>query len=416
MQAEALDVSIFQYDCSSVPARVGIWYRWSVLGLLLVVSAYIAAAPSVERDVAWPADGEWLILDSHTHTQFSDGGLTIAGVAQLAVENGCNALAITDHSDPDWAAATREYFEALENARRVFPQLVLIGGLEWNIPPYDQREHVNVLINPHFEADVLPRFKRLFESGVGAGDALRWLAKELPTLDDGVLFYNHPSRKDVERSENLADMLAWREVNTQIAGFEGGRGHQKRKPVGAYNQDIKTMDRWDPVVAELGGTWDELFDSGENIWGALAVSDYHNDNSDYHPCEFARTHVQVPEPTATGVLKGLRAGTFWADHGRILDRLELVVSVSDGPKNITPRDRIVVPPDAAARVTVHFSRGSGAVGEPLGVEIISNCATGRPELIAVDRLQADEKSFKQQIIGLKAGANKHSCYVRAQVR
>ncbi|HFB65190.1 MAG TPA: hypothetical protein ENJ60_06575 [Aeromonadales bacterium] len=70
------------------------------------------------------------------------------------------------------------------------------------------------------------------------------------------------------------------------------------------------MDRWDPVVSEIGGVWDSLLDEGENLWGALATSDFHNHKMDYYPCEFARIHINVPDKSSTGVLKALRAGSL----------------------------------------------------------------------------------------------------------
>ena len=383
---------------------------------LLGVSACAAGAPILERNIAWSADGVWMILDSHTHTQFSDGEFSVLDVAEFAEEQGCDALAITDHSSVDLQAAMPTYFEAVEAARKKFPQLVLFGGLEWNVPPYGGREHVMVLVNPHVEANVLSKFNELFQGEKNADEALRWLKTILPSVDDGVLFLNHPSRKDLDAAENLSDMRAWRDVNEFVVGFEGGPGHQNMEPVGAYVTQFKTVDRWDPVVDELGGTWDQLLDAGLDVWGALAVSDFHSDKSDYRPCEFARTHVEAPDRTATSLLKGLRAGSFWGDHGRILDRLELTVSVRGGPDQITPGGRMAITPDAIGHVRLHLSRGSGAIDAPLDVEIIGNCTAGTPGLIAVDRLQPSETSMEEYIAGFKLGADASSCYVRARVR
>ena len=46
----------------------------------------------------------------------------------------------------------------------------------------------------------------------------------------------------------------------------------------------------------------------------MASSDFHNEAMDAAPCEFA--HVLVPEKSYVGILKGLKAGTFWADYGK----------------------------------------------------------------------------------------------------
>jgi hypothetical protein len=49
----------------------------------------------------------------------------------------------------------------------------------------------------------------------------------------------------------------------------------------------------------------------------MTLSDFHNEAINAAPCEFARTHVLVPIKSYVGILKGLEAGTFWAEHGKI---------------------------------------------------------------------------------------------------
>jgi hypothetical protein len=44
---------------------------------------------------------------------------------------------------------------------------------------------------------------------------------------------------------------------------------------------------------------------------------FHKEAMDAAPCEFERTHVLVTEKSYVGILKGLKAGTFWAEHGKI---------------------------------------------------------------------------------------------------
>jgi hypothetical protein len=72
--------------------------------------------------VPWAlAGGARIVLDSHTHTRFSDGSLDPAALAVKAFEGGCTALAITDHGDPAVRAATPEYFAAVDAIRPVIP-------------------------------------------------------------------------------------------------------------------------------------------------------------------------------------------------------------------------------------------------------------------------------------------------------
>ena len=95
----------------------------------------------------WSLGGRWLIADLHMHTRFSDGGLSVEELVGRAALNGCDAIALTDHGDPA-TSVSPEFFEHVEATRRKLPDLVLLVGLEWNIPPYGGREHVNVIVDP----------------------------------------------------------------------------------------------------------------------------------------------------------------------------------------------------------------------------------------------------------------------------
>ena len=98
------------------------------------------------RTIPWAGRGVWLKADTHTHTKFSDGGHTIAEVVAAAERHGCDVVAITDHGDDDLRAATPEYLAALQAARQQHPRLLILGGLEWNVPPWGGSEHATVLV------------------------------------------------------------------------------------------------------------------------------------------------------------------------------------------------------------------------------------------------------------------------------
>lgn len=366
-------------------------------------------------EIPWTLTGKWVVLDTHTHTKFSDGKYSVDEIVQYAQSNGCDALAITDHSDSGEDAATPEYFSAITAAREQYPNFILFGGIEWNIPPYGGREHVTVLLNPKLEAALLGDFKHQFEKKEAKSeDALRWLSSQLPSHQDAVLFYNHPSRKDEETQENFTDYLGWTEVNSLFAGFEGGPGHQKID--GAYRHKLSTVDRWDPVVAEIGGVWDTLLDHGHNVWGALASSDFHNEKGDYHPCEFARTHVQVPEKNPRGVLQALRAGSFWAGHGQILDHLLVVLSAPGLDIPLSPGEVARLESDSTIRISVAVKRGAGADSSPLQIELIGNGRSGHPELLDSKSLPLEKDSIDWTYSNLKDGADGRSVYFRVRVR
>ncbi len=279
-------------------------------------------------------------------------------------------------------AATPDYFSAINAARMNNPGFILFGGIEWNIPPYSGREHVTVLLEPALEESILGEFKQQFEQDDATAEhALKWLAGEIGNTSKSVLIYNHPSRKDDDPDENLKDILNWRNTNHLFIGFAGAPGHQKTQHTGSYRDKFLTQDRWDPVAAEIGGTWDQLLDLGHNVYAALAVSDYHNENLDYSPCEFARIHVSPDDRTARGILAGLRAGSFWADHGHILDDLLFTLSAPGLTLPVTPGEVVRLHASQPLQFTVLLQRGAGALESGLVVEIIGNGRSGKPELL-----------------------------------
>ena len=144
--------------------------------------------------------------------------------------------------------------------------------------------------------------------------------------------YEHPSRSDEHSIENVADMKAWRAVNDIVIGFAGAPGHQGNKPIGSYAYKEVPIDRWDPVAARIGDAWDTLLRDGLDVWAAYAPSDFHTENladlGDYWPGQFAETWVYAPERSSAGVLRALRAGSFFADHGRIVREAELRVNAA----------------------------------------------------------------------------------------
>jgi predicted metal-dependent phosphoesterase TrpH len=115
--------------------------------------------------------------DLHTHSTYSDGGLTPTELIAWAVSRGLEVLALTDHDCTDGIA------EALEAARK-HPRLLFIPGVELStdLP----REEVHVLgyfldwQNPRFQ-DRLARLRRSrMERGRKMLTKLKHLGIEVP--------------------------------------------------------------------------------------------------------------------------------------------------------------------------------------------------------------------------------------------
>ena len=212
------------------------------LGLTTV--GYGAQAPVFRRQIAWAERGVWLKADLHLHTRFSDGGQTADVLTRAAVARGCDVVAITDHSDDELKAATPAYLDAIRAIRVEHPNLVVVAGLEWNIPPGKGQEHANVLFPSRMETlDRLSTFKDRFDDWNRKGEnpelgdaALRWLTPSDGTLPLPVVTINHPSRKPSSTSAPKIMFEHWKTVSPVVIGIEGAPGHQRAAPLGAVQR------------------------------------------------------------------------------------------------------------------------------------------------------------------------------------
>ena len=365
-----------------------------------------------EVAVPWALTGQSLVADLHVHSQFSDGSLALQALVTKAVGGGCQVLAITDHATPHTKTATPEYFKAVREARGAHPRLILFAGMEWNVPTYNRREHVGVLVDPALEATLLPEFRRMFEGPDAASDAaLRWLHGKLKSPAQAVLIYHHPTRDPARTPASVAaDFVRWRAISPVMAAFEGSPGHQKS----SYARMPPHAHGWDVFASEIGGAWDALLDAGHQVWAATAFSDYHSER-DYPPCTFSRTYIQVPERTHSGVLQALQAGTYWAGHGDVLRYLLFTVSAPKLTVPAAPGETIAIARGATVTTRVALERGPGGDGR-LSVEIIGNCHAGKPALIATLDIEAARQEADAAIPNLLAGRDATSCYLRARVR
>ena len=294
--------------------------------------------------------GTWLTIDTHIHTKYSDGNQTVAQVAKQANSFGCDAIAITDHSDYNLnKVASQEYFDDINRVNEIHPYMTVMAGIEWNIPPFMGREHATVLLPKHDNSQRdLAAFKNRYDSWgrrnkklLDAKQAYQWLEKNASYNEiQPVVIYNHPSRKDKQQSENKHDIEQWRGFNNLVIGFSGSPGHQKNRSItnGSYNYEHKTIHGWDPSIAKIGTEWDKLLQKGEFVWGARANSDFHGIEGDYWPCQFSSTHLYARNNKHNSILQALRSGNYWAQHGKFIKKLSFTVDDMPMGQTLTARD------------------------------------------------------------------------------
>lgn len=342
-----------------VPRQIG-----GVLFLLLLAAGCTGREPGAEfvRRTEWIGSGTWIKADLHIHSSFSDGIHEPAEIAKKARGYACDAIAITDHSDRDLNGASDGYFAATAAARQENPGLIVIDGIEWNVPPGAGNDHAGVLVPPGPDVvrtlqELKVRFDDLGRDSHDeklAHEALRWLNDRSASWTvPPVVIINHPSRKVARSLEQLDKLRRFRGVTPLLIGIEGSPGHQGATPLGSYSGQEPVVDRWDPAAARIGDLWDQLLAPGEDWWGATAFSDFHEELADglrdYWPGQFSETWLYVPERTAEGVLKALRAGCYFADHGAIVREVKLTVQAAGLSRPAWAGESIKVP--ASARIT-----------------------------------------------------------------
>lgn len=314
--------------------------------------------------VAWADRGTWLKADFHTQTRFSDGAHTVDEVVASAVRNGCDVVAITDHGDGNLKGGTPEYVEAIQKARAEHPNVTVLTAMEWNVPPGKGQEHATILFPPQMEtAEALVAFKDRFDDQTKTGDTADLAAQALAGLTPAdqkqpspVVFFNHPSRRPTSMSRPAQTFEALQKAAPSLfVGLEGAPGHQRATPPGAYPDTVTLNERWDPMAADVGGLWDQWLRKGLNVWMAIANSDFHNEREDFWPCEFAGTWVYAPNRSVEGILRAMRAGSFFAEHGHIASEVELLARFDGQATPIRVGETVATSVGSKVTVSMHLN-------------------------------------------------------------
>ena len=124
----------------------------------------------------------------------------------------------------------------------------------------------------------------------------------------------------------------------------------------------------------------------------------------------------MADRTAESVLRALQAGSFWADHGRILADLLMIVSAPGLPLPVSPGEVARVERASPIHIGVALQRGMGALGSPLEVELIGTGPAGRPELVAAVQLSPQDEKVEWTFTDLTPGGDGISAFFRIRVR
>ena len=401
-----------------------VWYAGAIVIAVIVFFGFYKAignSSSVTiKQAYWSGPNQReLVFDHHAHTQYSDGGKSIVELSDMAFINGCDAFSITDHSQNSLSFSATKLDE-IAQMRSKYPGMLIVAGIELGMPSYNGREHINILATPDVEEKLLGAILNNLRTSSNMQKKLRDLHVLEPlqevsgATENSFVVYNHPSRKVIHEKgdENLSDVKYWNKDFPYITALSGAPGHQKAEAIGSYRTNLSTIDRWDPVVAEVGGAWDKLLAQGFPIWGAIASSDYHNDGMDYAPCEFSRIHVAAPSKDYKGLIKGLRAGTFWADHGQLLTQYEFSVSVDNEQNSTYPGGTLILSNNQdMLAINLKVKRNKPFVDDFLRIDLITNC--GADNVVTKSQYMPPEQS--QLTFFMPILQHQEACFLRSRV-
>ncbi len=289
--------------------------------LALGVGAPVGATPPVPPGA--PAGGLWLRIDTHVHSRFSDGAESLVTICRRAEAEGLDVLAFTDHAGPRMRGRWETASSSIAAARRACPRLVILAGMEWNLPPWGGRVHATVLMPSGPEegrrlAEFAARFDDAERTAPPMARALAWLDATAGAGPRPVVLVNHPARRAASLA--AAEAMLLEAFAAGAVGASGAPGHQGGRPPGVYPPPVGADGRWDPTLRP-GGAWDQALRDGRAVTMARAPSDFHNDDpadlADRWPGTWSATWVWAGARTAEAVLDGLRAGATGAGLGGV---------------------------------------------------------------------------------------------------
>lgn len=357
----------------------------------------------IRSDVPWSGQRANLIADLHLYSSGIDGSPEASERVSAAAASGCTVLAISDRSGA--SPPVEQQRRTLSAMRGEHPELLLFLGVGMDTPSYPDRERMKVLLHPEQEAEWLSKLHQAVNRTAdgargGSQDTQRRFLRLVKRIRDAghrsFLIYNLPSHEVTPGEASLQDLVRWRSLGTRVDA-------------------IGTDSRRGPAATVAGGIWDQYLASGGDVWTALTSTGVQDSGGDGSPCKDSRIHIAAPERSHGGVLDALDAGTFWVDHGRLLNHLALEVEFDGIAGPLYPGESAdVFTENSAALARVVLERGPASLEAPLAVELISSCIDGNSQVIT--RQLAPGQSRAESLIPLQAtGDGDSSCIIRARV-
>ena len=264
----------------------------------------------------WHVRGIWLQGETHTHYLLRrDPG---AAMIEAAVASGLDFIASTNHAQ---AAFTNHPSRTIEAMRREYPGILILAGIEWNVPAGD---HATVLVEQGpGEWELLQRFSQRFdrkanpqlkaleveesvEDGGGTWAISTWphqapieLAAHRRRAERPVhgVYLNHLARHDYLSVADIDELQ-----RAGLAGFEAAPGQTDRAPRTSPRSIATIPSSPRPAAATPG--------SLARLLSISAGSDFHKDEIQ-SPWHFFRERSST-RPSARG---GRDRGAGGLRHG-----------------------------------------------------------------------------------------------------